>query len=102
LLNSEYIKECEQSPFFEKPEIIYLNDFNNKVFEVVQLLKSNFGKIPGYFELLINTYFNDIDILQAKYLCEALAIADSKITEQELIEREKEQYKIALDNKLKK
>lgn len=74
-----------------------------KIWEVYNLLNTSFAqKSLSYFDFLIAAYFPDLDILEARYLAVAFPEVDRIVKEYQIKEQEKEAYKQAAYNKIKK
>ena len=95
MLNDEYVKEASESPFFDPPPIVRLSEFNSRLWEMYQLTNTNFARQqPNYFVFAIQTYFSDLDALEAQYLCTALAELEFIVKQNKLKKMETEEHKV--------
>jgi hypothetical protein len=95
------LKEAEQSEFFKKSEVTYLNDLNSKVWNFYQLTNSEYAsKNNQYYNLAFQSFLKP-DEIEAKYICRALIEIEQIVKEFRVKKQESEQYKEAVKAKLK-
>lgn len=79
----------------EIKDIEHLNPINDKIYGVYKNVINNefTKKTPGFFEFAMNSFFYDIDIIEAQYISYVLPMLDKKITYFQILKQEKEKQK---------
>lgn len=97
MYNPEFLKESQESPFWNNPDIPILNSFNQQIVTFYQSLSDRFNT----FEIALQIYFRHLTRLRLQYILLAVNELDSIMQESAQKQQEKNAYKMQLQQKLK-